>query len=806
MLTMINLASEISVVLMLLLHATTFQRSVGVGSGNKVAGCNEKDRVTLLMFKQGIVDPSNLLSTWSHEQNCCAWKGVECDKHGRVTKLDLYFDPENNSKALQGDINLSLLELEFLNYLDLSLNDFERIIIPSNDTNRLKNQSLVTQHSFSKLQYLDLSDNDVLHIDNLYWLSRLSSLQYLYLSNIDLHMEVNWLQSIASLPSLSELFLTSCQLTYISPFLKNVENFSSLVSLDLHSNYFHSQLPNWLFNLSTDLSYLDLGDNNFSGQIPDWSSYPSLNWLSLQRNKLNGTIPDWLGQLEHFQHLDLSNNLLHGSIPLNLGNLSSLHTFLDISFNSLSGKVSKIIGEPFKFLGLSHNSLSGDLSKLLLKSKYIYMASNDFKGGLPHISGKVRYLDLADNSFSGTLSPLLCHSTVNAMYTINELQYLNISYNLLTGEIPDCWMNWRIVSAIFLASNRLTGELPPSLGSLIVLQALHLQNNSLFGNVTMLLQNCLGLRFLDLEKNNFSGSIPNTSMVQSLQVIKLRSNQFNGYIPTQLCQLSSLIILDLADNKLSGPIPRCLYNITSMVSGLADDASIRHSICQRGAGGESTYCYKITLNTKGQQLEYLNVVLLRTIDFSDNNLSGEIPSELFSLVQLQNLNLSHNHLMGKIPKKIGDMKYLESLDISNNKLSGEIPQSISSLSFLSYMNISYNNFIGQIPLGTQLQSFDAWSYTGNPMLCGPPLPKNCTKGENLDKSKVNGGNKDDSMTESLYLGMGVGFAVGFWGVCGSLFLNRAWRHTYFRFLYHMADKLYVFVIFKFNRFRQIGAN
>ncbi|KAK7276774.1 hypothetical protein RIF29_17920 [Crotalaria pallida] len=114
---------------------------------------------------------------------------------------------------------------------------------------------------------------------------------------------------------------------------------------------------------------------------------------------------------------------------------------------------------------------------------------------------------------------------------------------------------------------------------------------------------------------------------------------------------------------------------------------------------------------------------------------------------------------------------------------------MSSLSFLSYMNLSYNNFTGQIP-----------------MLCGLPLPRNCTEGKSLEKPKLNGGNKDDSMKDALYLGMGVGFAAGFWGICGSLFLNRAWRHTYFRLLSHVVDKLYVYVMLKLNHIRQIGAN
>ncbi|KAI9095393.1 hypothetical protein K1719_026427 [Acacia pycnantha] len=81
------------------------------------------------------------------------------------------------------------------------------------------------------------------------------------------------------------------------------------------------------------------------------------------------------------------------------------------------------------------------------------------------------------------------------------------------------------------------------------------------------------------------------------------------------------------------------------------------------------------------------------------------------------------------------MKSLESLDLSYNILSGEIPSTISDLSFLNHLNLSYNNFNGQIPLGTQIQSFDCWSFVGNPKLCGDPLPTKCNKKEETRDSK-----------------------------------------------------------------------
>ncbi|RHN66950.1 putative leucine-rich repeat domain, L domain-containing protein [Medicago truncatula] len=143
------------------------------------------------------------------------------------------------------------------------------------------------------------------------------------------------------------------------------------------------------------------------------------------------------------------------------------------------------------------------------------------------------------------------------------------------------------------------------------------------------------------------------------------------------------------------------------------------------------------------------------------------------------------------------MKNMESLDLSNNKFFGEIPHGMSLLTFLSYLNLSYNNFDGKIPVGTQLQSFNASSYIGNLKLCGSPL-NNCSTEEENPKNAEN--EDDESLKESLYLGMGVGFAVGFWGICGSLFLIRKWRHAYFRFIYGVGNRLYVTLKVKLNSF------
>ncbi|KAG5128890.1 hypothetical protein JHK84_035287 [Glycine max] len=685
----------------------------GICGANTKLSCNGKDRSALLLFKHGVKDGSDKLSSWSNGEDCCAWKGVQCDNMtGRVTRLDL------NQQYLEGEINLSLLQIEFLTYLDLSLNGFTGLTLPP-----ILNQSLVTpSNNLSNLVHLDLSFNEDLHLDNLQWLSQLSSLKCLNLSEINLENETNWLQTMAMMhPSLLELRLASCHLVNMSPLVKFV-NFTSLVTLDLSGNYFDSELPYWLFNISSDISHIDLSFNNLQGQVPkSLLNLRNLKSLRLVNNELIGPIPAWLGEHEHLQTLALSKNLFNGSFPSSLGNLSSLIE-LAVSSNFLSGNVTSTIGQLFN-----------------LRALFI----------------------------GGSLE--------------NTLGYLDVSYNFFTGVIPNCWENWRGLAFLYINNNKLCGEIPPSIGLLDEIIEMDFHKNNLSGKFSLDLSYLKSLVFINLGENNFSGVVP-TKMPESMQVMILRSNKFSGNIPTQLCSLPSLTHLDFSQNKISGSIPPC--NFTAM-----DGArKVRH------------FQLSFDLFWKGRELEYQDTGLLRKLDLSTNNLSGEIPVEIFGLTQLLFLNLSRNHFMGKISRKIGVMKNLESLDLSNNHLSGEIPETFSNLFFLSFLNLSYNDFTGQIPLGTQLQSFDAWSYVGNPKLCGLPLPKNCSKQNIHDKPKQGGAN------ESLFLGMGVGFVVGLWGVWGSLFLNKAWRHKYYRIVGHVEDWLYVFIALKFKKLAELRAS
>ena len=437
----------------------------------------------------------------------------------------------------------------------------------------------------------------------------------------------------------------------------------------------------------------------------------------------------------------------------------------------------------------------------------MHLASNNFTGSPPHISSGVTELDLSNNLFRGSLSSMLCQGRTNKEE--NPLQSLDVSGNLLSGELRNCWMYWRELTVLKLGNNNLRGYIPISMGSLMWLGSLHLHNNHLSGDVPVSLKNCSSLMVVDLSENEFTGNIQawmgnfngtfgkmyefighDQEIIYELGliVLVLHSNKFNGSIPLELCHLHSLQILDLGNNNLSGTIPRCFGNFSSMIKPSTSPFSIhKENVFAIGSMDSAT------LVMKGVEYEYHNTLgLLTGIDLSRNKLSGGIPEAVTGLHGLIFLNLSHNHLQGKIPMKIGAMTSLESLDLSMNRISGVIPQGLATISFLSHLNFSYKNLSGKIPSGTQLRVFSPFSFIGKPELCGAPLNDDCGE-DGKPKSPIpdNGDTEDSGWMDMkwFYLGKPWGFVAGFCAILAPLAFNRAWRHAYFQFLDEMKHKL-----------------
>ncbi|RVW83039.1 putative LRR receptor-like serine/threonine-protein kinase IRK [Vitis vinifera] len=488
--------------------------------------CNETEKRALLSFKHALSDPGHQLSSWSTHEDCCGWNGVYCHNiTSRVIKLDLT-NPDSSNFSLGGKLgNLS----------------------------NLQHLSLGSGYSFYVPQ---------LYVENLGWISHLSSLKHLTMYEVDLQREVHWLESISMLSSLSELYLVACELDNMSPSLglngslpSRLWLLSNLEYLYIGNNSLEGTISEVHFNKLSKLKYLDMSSTSLIFKVKaSWVPPFQLDYMWMSSCQMGPNFPTWLQTQTSLQYLDISKSGIVDIAPKWFWKWAS---HIDV------------------LIDLSDNQISGNLSGVLLNNTYIDLSSNCFMGELPRLSPQVSVLNMANNSFSGPISPFLCQKLNGKC----NLEVLDMSTNSLSGELSHCWTYWQSLTHLNLGNNNLSGKIPGSMGSLFELEALHLHNNSLSGDIPPSLRNCTSLGLLDLGgydyenlmlvikgKESEYGSIlkfvrsidlstEKMGRMKALESLDLSRNHLSGEIPQSMKNLSFLSHLNLSYNNFSGRIP-----------------------------------------------------------------------------------------------------------------------------------------------------------------------------------------------------------------------------------------------------------
>ncbi|KAI3880655.1 hypothetical protein MKW92_005496 [Papaver armeniacum] len=685
-----------------------------------------------------------------------------------LSRLDLSFC------GFSGSIPDSISNLNQLQDLDLSHNNFT---------------GLISSISWPKsLILINLSNNRLVGPISSDWV-RLRNLFGLILDDNSLNGTIP--PVLFTLPSLEMLLLSTNEFTgHLGEFF--IGPSSPMSTLDLSGNKLQGCIPVSLFEFS-ELNILRLSSNNFSCTLIleiFFQKFKNLSDLSLSHNRFsittdvvdNSTLfpqvqflllgscnltkfPIFLQNQSRLYSLDLSNNHIHGKIPhwiWKIGN-ESLY-YLNISQNFLEDP-----DQPFPFNSLYYfnvhsNKLQGK-NPILPSADFQVLdySLNNLTSTIPNISSYLSdaiFITYSSNQLSGNIPTWICKA--------KHLQVLDLSHNSFSGPIPQCLGSMANLIVLNLKGNNLQGTIPETFQQTCSMRTLNLNQNRFEGEVAKSLANCTMLEVLDVGNNRLTGTFPSwLGSMQQLHVLVLRSNQFFGPWGNQGsdCNFPTLQIFDISNNNFSGILSNeCFLSWKAMmINEKESDWNSKDQILNFNLS-IMNYQQTVTVTSKEMELELVKIqTIFTSIDFSNNDFEGEIPTSIGNLMSLCVLNFSNNALAGPIPSTFGNLTHLESLDLWRNKLTGEIPYQLAALSFLSTLKLSFNKLVGKIPSGNQMQTFPSSSFEGNDGVSESPRNGSTSKNDDYEFDWI------------LFLVTFLGLVTGACMVIGPLYFWKKWR-------------------------------
>ncbi|XP_009610192.1 receptor-like protein kinase BRI1-like 3 [Nicotiana tomentosiformis] len=425
-------------------------------------------------------------------------------------------------------LNLGNNELsgDFLNTVISSLTSLKFLYLPFNNITGHVPRSLA---NCTKLEVLDLSSN--LLIGNVPFQFCLAAsgfpLEKILLAGNYLTGKVP--AQLGLCRNLRKIDLSFNKLTGSIPLeIWTLPNLSELI---MWANNLTGEIPQGICINGGNLQTLILNNNFLTGELPlSITNCTNLVWVSLSSNRLSGEIPHGIGNLANLAILQLGNNSLTGPIPRGLGTCRNL-IWLDLNSNALTGSIPPELADQ-----------AGLVNPGIVSGKQFAFVRNEGGTECRGAGGLVEFEGIREESLA--IFPMVhsCPSTRiysgRTVYTFTSngsIIYLDLSYNALSGNIPENLGSMSFLQVLNLGHNNFTGTIPFNFGGLKIVGVLDLSHNSLQGFIPPSLGSLSFLSDLDVSNNNLSGAIPSGGQLTTFPASRYENNSALCGVPLPPC-------------------------------------------------------------------------------------------------------------------------------------------------------------------------------------------------------------------------------------------------------------------------------